>query len=133
MNPSDLTKKFGAITWELVNILKENFPSKVKLVQENIELCAPHYTQMTASEETRRMLSCILSIKEEARQVTIDEVEDVVWTMQHAAKLKDYRSLSACLDLLNTQRIGQRDFLHCLMPHRETLSAILSSEDPRQL
>ena len=67
VNPSDLTKKFGAITWELVNILKENFPSKVRLVQENIELCTPHYTQMTASEETRRMLSCILSIKEEAR------------------------------------------------------------------
>ena len=37
--PSDLVKRFGAITWELVNILKENFPSKVSVVQENIELC----------------------------------------------------------------------------------------------
>ena len=60
---------------------------------------------MSSSEETRRMLSCILSIKEEARQITIDEVEDVAWTMNHAARLNDYRSLSACLDLLNTERI----------------------------
>ena len=133
-NPSDLTKQFGAITWELVNILKENFPSKVRLVQENIDLCAPYYTQMTTSEETRRMLSCILSIKEEARQITIDEVEDVVWTMQHSAKLKDYRSLSACLDILNTERIDQRDFLQCLQPtYRETLTSVLNNEDPRQL
>ena len=66
-NPSDLVKQFGAITWELVNILKENFPSKVSLMQEHIEKCAPFYVPMSTSEEIRRMLSCILSIKEEAR------------------------------------------------------------------
>ena len=30
------------------------------------------------------MLSCILSIKEEMRMLTTDEVEDVVWTMFYA-------------------------------------------------
>ena len=83
--PSDLQKRFGVISWELVNILKENFPSKVTLVQENIEKCAPFYVPMSPSEETRRMLSCILSIREEARALTIDEVEDVAWAMNYAA------------------------------------------------
>lgn len=110
-DPAPLVKQFGAITWELVNILKENFPSKVSLVQENIEMCAPYYVQMTSSEEIRRMLSCILSIKEEARAMTLDEVEDVAWTMNHSAMLKEYRSLSACLDLLTSERIDPRDFL----------------------
>ncbi len=40
---------------------------------------------MSPSEETRRMLSCILSIREEARALTIDEVEDVAWAMNYAA------------------------------------------------
>ena len=60
------------------------------------------------------MLSCILSIKQEARQITIDEVEDVAWTMDHAAKFKDYRSLSAYLDILVSDRIDARDFLNCM-------------------
>jgi len=75
--PSELVRQFGAITWELVNILKENFPSKVTLVQENIDKCAPFYVPISNSEATRRMLSCILSIKDEARPLTVDEVEDV--------------------------------------------------------
>ena len=79
------------------------------------------------------MLSCILSIKEEARQMTIDEVEDVAWTMEYAAKMKDYRSLSACLDLLNSERIDARDFLVCVMPYRDSLVETVHTEDPRQM
>jgi hypothetical protein len=40
-------KRFAAITWELFNILKENFPSKVSLRQENIEKCAPVFVPLT--------------------------------------------------------------------------------------
>ena len=57
------------------------------------------------------MLSCILSVKEEMRMLTKDEVEDVVWTMDFACKIKDNRSLSACLDLLNSDRIEKDHFL----------------------
>lgn len=131
--PSDLTKQFGAITWELLNILKENFPSKVQLEHENIEKCAPFYMLLSTSELTRRMLSCILSMREEARALTTDEVEDVTWVMDYAARLKEYRSLSACLDLLQGTRVSDADFLHCLRPYRDTLLHILESEDPRQL
>ena len=79
------------------------------------------------------MLSCILSIKEEVRALTLDEVEDVAWTMDYATAVKDYRSLSACLDLLNGDRIDSRDFALCLMPYRESLLKTVLSEDPRQL
>ena len=77
------------------------------------------------------MLSCILSMKEEARALTTDEVEDVAWVMDFAANLKEYRSLSACLDLLHGPRITDKDFLDCLRPFRHTLISIVESEDPR--
>ena len=104
--PTELHRQFGAIVWELVNILKENFPSKVQLTQENIELCAPEYIPMSQSEEIRRQLSCILSIKEESRILTLDEAEDVVCTMDFAEKIKDYRSMSTCLELLNSDKLS---------------------------
>ena len=132
-SPSELAKKFGAITWELMNILRENFPSKVSLVQENIERCAPFYVPMSSAEETRRMLSCILSIKDEVRPMTLDEVEDVAWTMGHAASLKDYRSLSACLDLINSDRISPVDTLKAVSLYRDCLIEIADSNDMRQL
>lgn len=105
----------------------------MSLEQENIELCAPFFVKMSVSEETRRMLSCILSIKEEARMLTIDEVEDVAWTMEYATNNFDYRSLSACLDLLNSDRIDARDFLKSMMPYRGCLESTVQSTDLRQL
>ena len=131
--PSELTKRFGAITWELVNILRENFPSKISLVQEGIEQCSPFYQELSTSELTRRMLSCILSLREEARELTLDEVEDVTWAMDYAAKLKEYRSLSACLDLLNSDRINDRDFVECVRPYKQSLIQVQHSDDPRQM
>ena len=53
--------------------------------------------------------------------LTIDEVEDVAWTMEYATNHFDYRSLSACLDLLNSERIDPRDFLKSMMPYRGCL------------
>ena len=78
------------------------------------------------------MLSCILSIKEEVRGLTLDEVEDVAWTMDHAARTKDYRSLSACLDILNSDRIDPRDLTYSMVSsYRGSLAHILDSDDPR--
>ena len=129
--PSELHRQFGAIVWELVNILKENFPSKISLNQENIELCAPEYIPMSTSEEIRRQLSCILSIKDENRGLTLDEAEDVVCTMEFAEKIKDYRSLRSCLELLNSDRIAELDLLQCLRGSLQSLGRIMESQDPR--
>jgi len=58
-------------------------------------------------------------------------VEDVAWTMNHAEIYKDYRSLSACLDIINSERIDPRDFLACIAPYRQSLVDIIETEDAR--
>ena len=80
---------------------------------------------LSTSEVTRRILSCILSIREEARMLTTDEVEDVAWAMDFAANLQEYRSLSACLDLMAGTRISDKDFFECVQPFRNSLVRIL--------
>jgi len=42
-DPSDDVKRFGARAWDTLSILKENFPSKVHLHQENLDSCRPFY------------------------------------------------------------------------------------------
>ena len=64
---------------------------------------------MSQSEEIRRQLSCILSIKDENRGLSLDEAEDVVCTMDFAEMIKDYRSLRSCLELLNSDKIADFD------------------------
>lgn len=68
-------------------MLKENFPSKIHLFQERLELCSPQYIPLSKSEELRRQVSCILSLKEEERPLTHDEIEDVFYTLQVAESL----------------------------------------------
>ena len=113
--------------------MKENFPSKIQLTQENIEMCAPEYIPMSQSEEIRRQLSCILSIKEENRSLTLDECEDVVCTMDFAEKIRDFRSLSACLEIFNTDRVSDLELSQCLEGYTLLLVRIMESKDPRQL
>ena len=86
---------------------------------------------MSTSEEIRRQLSCILSIKDENRGLTLDEAEDVVCTMEFAEKIKDYRSLRSCLELLNSDRIAELDLLQCLRGSLQSLGRIMESQDPR--
>lgn len=97
---NDEVKQFAKVVWEILNIIKENFPSKVSLRQENLEKCAPIFIQFTQSEELRRKLSCVLSIKEESRQLTPDEVEDTLHTMDFAEKMSDFRAVSTCLEMI---------------------------------
>ncbi len=51
--PPEDVRKFAAIAWEVLNILKENFPSHIHLYQENLECCEPFYKPLTPKEELR--------------------------------------------------------------------------------
>lgn len=42
----------------------------------------------------------MLSIKDELRRLTPDEVEDTLHTMDFAEKVSEFRALNTCLDLL---------------------------------
>jgi len=44
---------------------------------------------MSSAEENRRQISCLMSLKEESRYMTFDEVEDAWHTLQTAEKLGD--------------------------------------------
>ena len=86
---------------------------------------------MSQSEEIRRQLSCILSIKEESRILTLDEAEDVVCTMDFAEKIKDFRSMSICLELLNSDKLSDADLMQSLGGWIPSLIRIMDSKDPR--
>jgi hypothetical protein len=61
--------------------------------------------QLTQSEELRRQLSCVLSIRDEGRQLTPDEVEDTLQTMDFADKMSDFRAVNTCLEIF-IQELG---------------------------
>lgn len=74
-------KRFAAVAWEVLNILREHFPSKFHLYQEGLEDCGPEYRPLSAAQELRRELSCISSRKEEKESPFLrDEVEDLLFT-----------------------------------------------------
>ena len=62
---NDEVKTFGSIAWEVLNILKEHFPSKIHLYQEGLEFCEPIYKQMSSKEELRRQVSLLEARKDE--------------------------------------------------------------------
>ena len=68
--------------------MKENFPSKLLLFQEGLEICKPVYLPMSSTEELRRQISCLLTLKEEGRSLTSDEIEDLLYTLQFAEKYR---------------------------------------------
>jgi len=82
-------KEHGAIAWEVLNILKENFPSKIFITQENLDLCKPYYTSLSPSEELRRQISTLMSLKEDGAVITLDEIEDAWHTLSFAEKIGD--------------------------------------------
>jgi ABC-type phosphate transport system auxiliary subunit len=55
---------------------------------------------MSMQEELRRQISCLRSIKDEERPLTLDELEDAWYILQFAEKVHDSRSQSICLDLI---------------------------------
>jgi hypothetical protein len=96
-------KRFASISWEVFNILKENFPSKIHLFQENLDLCKPVYLPLPSSEELRRQISCIMSLREDNRSLTLDELEDLWHTLSVSQKLNDQKAIGVCLEVINMQ------------------------------
>eukprot|EP00347_Sterkiella_histriomuscorum_P004034 403361997 len=124
-------KKFAQVSWEVLNILKENFPSKIFITQENLELCKPQYIPLQQSEELRRQISCLMSVKEEDRYLTVDEFEDAWHTLTFAEKVNDQRSLNICLDVIN-QQINNWQAV-CNIVEIENLTRIINKNDYTQL
>ena len=83
--------------------MKENFPSKLLLFQEGLEICKPVYLPMSSTEELRRQISCLLTLKEEGRSLTSDEIEDLIYTLQFAEKLNDQKAIGLCLEIIVSQ------------------------------
>ena len=65
--------------------------------------------------------------------MTEDEAADVAWTMDFAQRAKDYRSLSACLELLTPERLTMADFINNVAQYEETLYQIAKATDLRQM
>jgi hypothetical protein len=92
---------FAQTAWELLNILQEHFPSKIRLRQQNLHILLPHLESEAslASEQLRRQISCLVSMKDD-RQIqqkqrlghfstayTEDEVADMASTLDFAERL----------------------------------------------
>ncbi len=58
---------------------------------------------LTPGEELRRQLSCLLSIKEEQRRLTADEMDEVWHTIGVAEGLRDSRTVGICLEIIKEQ------------------------------
>lgn len=62
----------------------------------------PEFLPVNLNEELRRQVSCLLSLKEESRALTQDELEDLWFTMHFAEKLNDHRAIGSCLEVLQS-------------------------------
>lgn len=54
--PSDDIKLFAYVVWECCCIFKENFPSKIELFQENLDLCSSVVRNFSTDEILRRQV-----------------------------------------------------------------------------
>jgi len=110
--PPEDVKKFAAITWEVLNILKENFPSHLHLYQENLECCEPFYKPMNPKEELRyffkitvmkrRQLSCLLSKQDSSKTLLQEEIDDVWYLLEACYRVKEIKGITTCLEILDS-------------------------------
>ncbi len=100
--PPEDVKRFGAIAWEVLNTLKENFPSHIHLYQENLEACEPYYKPMTAKEELRRQVSCLMSKQEAAKPLLQEEIDDVWYLLEACLRNKEEKGATTCLEILDS-------------------------------
>ena len=96
VDPNEEVKQFGAISWEIMNILKEYFPSKIHIYQENLDMCEPYYKPLSNKEEVRRQISWIESRKEQGTLFTIDELEDLWSVLESSVKLGEFKTQIIC-------------------------------------
>ena len=96
VNPNDEVKAFGAIAWEVMNILKEHFPSKIHIYQEKLEIWEPFYKPLSLKEEVRRQASCIESRKQQDTLFSIDELEDLWSVLDSSVKINEFKIQTVC-------------------------------------
>lgn len=99
-SPSDDVKQFASIIWECFQILRENYPSRLDLSEDNLSRCAPYFTDLTKTELMRREVSCIASRREDPALVTSEEAAEIWFVLYTAMKMHDARAVLICLQLL---------------------------------
>ncbi|CAD8043798.1 unnamed protein product [Paramecium primaurelia] len=83
--------------WDCLCILKENFPSKLELYQENID---EFNLNEWENELLRRQLNN-LNNRQSNEPLTKDEIEDVFAILNIAQQLQNIKGQEICLNLLN--------------------------------
>lgn len=68
-----------------------------------------------------------MSIKDEERPLTIDELEDAWYVLQYAEKVHDVRSQNTCLELINTCTTNSS--LTLIKANTDTLQRIIDKND----
>jgi hypothetical protein len=102
--PPSEVKQFGAVVWEVLNILAENYPSKLELAEENLERCSPYYQQVTDYEALRRQLSCLASRRDEPAVLQVEEMEDLWHVLFTTFTRRDLKGTFLCLELLSSTK-----------------------------
>ena len=106
---SNDVKVFGSIAWEWLNILKEHFPSKIHLYQENLDLWEPIYKPLSLKEELRRQVSLFEARKDEEVLFSNDEVEDLLYVFELAIKIEELKAQIILLEtMLNSTYISTK-------------------------
>jgi len=127
---SNEVKIFGSVGWEILNILKEHFPSKVYLFHENLEVCAPAYKPLSLKEQLRRQVSWLEARKESENNFKIDEIEDLWATLETAVTADDYSGKLKCLEtLINPLFCSANVLLKCEKP--ELLQALIQKNNSK--
>ncbi len=98
----DTLQVFIRVCWECIIILKENFPSKIIMYQNNLKLTIDFKISEFEQEIYRRELNQIkCKLYEVAHSGLMeDEKDDLFQVMQDSVYYKDYKGLCVSLDLL---------------------------------
>ncbi|KRX03665.1 hypothetical protein PPERSA_04217 [Pseudocohnilembus persalinus] len=100
-------KKFCELSWECLMILKENFPSKIDLYQENLENIFNIRNSISPQELLRRQNNCLFNKIYSQETLKFDEIEDIYATFDFAQQEQNYNVTKTCLQLLNSQQVSQ--------------------------
>lgn len=88
------------IVWEVCCILKENFPSKIELYQENVDQIINLELYTSSQEMFRRQLNVLVSKVTAQEQFKVDEIDDVIYIIEQSLEKSHVKALMTCLDIL---------------------------------
>ena len=121
------TKAYGALVWEIFHIMKEHFPSRIQLQEENLLLCMPVHRPISKNEELRRQMSLLEVKKEEGKRLTTSEVIDLHYMLEWCQEVKEHRHEKTILEVLLSPQVSQKDLhdsgmvdlIDSLIPHAQ--------------